>query len=67
MYHVVPRLLLAQLSVALLLHTRLPPLPRSLGLRTLGVHVLLDGPLASLLGLGLVDLQCMSVACPECG
>jgi hypothetical protein len=56
--HVVHRLLLlAELSSALLLGTLLLPLPRGLGLRTLGVHVLLDSPLASLLGLGLVDLQ----------
>ena len=37
-------------------HTLLPPLPRCLGLRTLGVHLLLQGPLALLLGLGLMDL-----------
>jgi len=54
--------IVAQLSDALLLHTLLPPLPRRLGLRTLGVHLLLDDPLAGLLSLGLVDLRCVSVA-----
>lgn len=52
----------AQLSLTLLLDTLLPPLPRRLGLRTLGVHLFLDSPLAGLLSLGLVDLWCMLVA-----
>ena len=34
----------------------LPPLAGGLGLRALGVHLLLDAPLTGLLGLGLVDL-----------
>jgi len=59
-HHVASRLLLglalAQLLLTLLLHTLLSPLPRRLGLRTLGVHLLLDGSVASLLGLGLVDV-----------
>ena len=57
--HDIPSLLriVAQLSLALLLDTLLPPLASRLGLRALGVHLLLDDPLASLLGLGLVDLQ----------
>lgn len=54
-------LLVAQLSLALLLDTLLPPLASRLGLRTLGVHLLLDDPLAGLLGLGLVDLRCALV------
>lgn len=37
------------------------PLPRSLGLRTLGVHLLLDVPLTGLLSLGLVNLSKVSV------
>jgi len=37
-------------------HTLLPPLPRCLGPRTPGVHLLLQGPLALLLGLGLMDV-----------
>ena len=40
----------------LLLHTLLSPLARSLGLRTLSIHLLLERTLALLLGLGLVDL-----------
>ena len=61
--HATPRLLgiLAQLRSTLLLHTLLSPLARSLGLRTLGVHLLLESPVASLLGLGLVDLKVTSV------
>ena len=60
-YHVAQRLLVvANLRSTLLLHTLLSPLPRGLGLRTLGIHLLLDDPLASLLGLGLVNLQCVS-------
>lgn len=43
-------------SSALLLHALLPPLAGGLGLRALGVHLLLEDPLAGLLGLGLVDL-----------
>jgi hypothetical protein len=41
----------------LLCLTFLTTLPRSLGLRTLGVHLLLENPLTGLLGLGLVDLM----------
>jgi hypothetical protein len=43
-------------SVALLLNTLLSSLTSSLGLRTLGVHLLLQDTLTLLLGLGLVDL-----------
>ena len=56
------RLVVALQLSPLLLHTLLPPLPRRLGLRTLGVHLFLDSPLAGLLSLGLVDLWCMLVA-----
>jgi len=42
--------------LTLLLDTLLPPLAGRLGLRTLGVHLLLDDPLAGLLSLGLVDV-----------
>lgn len=49
-------LVLASESSTLLLHALLPPLAGGLGLRTLGVHLLLQDPLAGLLGLGLVDL-----------
>jgi len=48
--------IVAKLSLTLLLDTLLPPLPRRLGLRTLGVHLFLDSPLAGLLSLGLVDV-----------
>jgi len=41
---------------SLLLDTLLPPLPRSLGLRTLGVHLVLEDSLTGLLCLGLVDV-----------
>ena len=51
------RLLLAGESRTLVLHTLLPPLAGSLGLRALGVHLLLELALAGGLGLGLVDLQ----------
>ena len=62
-HHDIPCLLLvAQLSLTLLLDTLLPPLPRRLGLRTLGVHLVLEGLLALGLSLGLVDLWCMLVA-----
>ena len=57
-HHDIPCLLLvAQLSLTLLLDTLLPPLPRRLGLRTLGVHLLLELGLAGGLSLGLVNLQ----------
>ena len=49
-------LVLAGQREPLLLHTLLSPLPRGLGLRTLGVHLFLDNPLTLLLGLSLVDL-----------
>jgi len=57
-HHDIPCLLriVAKLSLTLLLDTLLPPLPRRLGLRTLGVHLFLDSPLAGLLSLGLVDV-----------
>lgn len=51
------RLVLASKSVSLGVDTLLSPLAGSLGLRTLGVHLLLEGTLALCLGLGLVDLQ----------
>jgi hypothetical protein len=54
-------LFLAGKSVPLLLHTLLSPLAGSLGLRTLGVHLVLEGLLAGSLGLGLVDLGTLSV------
>jgi hypothetical protein len=41
---------------SLLGDTLLPSLSCSLGLRTLGVHLVLEDSLTSLLGLGLVDL-----------
>ena len=44
-------------SIALLLHALLSSLAGSLGLRTLGVHLLLEDSLTLLLGLGLVDLE----------
>ena len=43
-------------SESLLGDTLLSPLAGGLGLRTLGIHLLLEDPLASLLGLGLVNL-----------
>ena len=49
-------LLVAQQLGPLLLLALYPPLPRRLGLRTLGVHLFLEVPLTSLLGLGLVNL-----------
>ena len=54
-------LLLALDGSTLVLDALLSPLAGGLGLRTLGVHLLLDGPVAGLLGLGLVDLRCVSV------
>lgn len=51
------RLLLAGESRTLVLHTLLSPLAGGLGLRTLGVHLLLELALAGSLGLGLVNLQ----------
>jgi hypothetical protein len=48
-------------SIALLLNTLLSSLTGSLGLRTLGVHLLLENSLTLLLGLSLVDLQTVSV------
>lgn len=50
-------LLLGHKSLPLGRDTLLPPLAGSLGLGTLGVHLLLEDPLTLLLGLGLVDLQ----------
>lgn len=44
-----------------------PPLARSLGLRTLGVHFILEHTFASCLGLGLVDLETLSVREAEIG
>jgi hypothetical protein len=52
-------LLLALDSSALVLHTLLSPLAGSLGLRTLGVHLLLELGLAGSLSLGLVNLCTM--------
>lgn len=49
-------LLLASKSVPLRREALLSPLACSLGLGTLGIHLLLDNVLASLLGLGLVNL-----------
>jgi len=51
-------LLLAALLAcqALLGDTLLPPLSRSLGLRTLGIHLFLEDPLTLLLGLGLMNV-----------
>ena len=53
----------ASQSVALLLDTLLSSLTSSLGLRTLGVHLLLEDTLARLLGLGLVNLQSSQYCC----
>ena len=55
-------LLLALDGSTLVLDALLSPLAGGLGLRTLGVHLFLDSPLAGLLSLGLVDLWCMLVA-----
>ena len=54
-------LLLALQRLSLGLHTLLSPLAGSLGLSTLGVHLVLEDLLTRLLGLGLVDLV-MSVS-----
>lgn len=52
-------LVLACVERTLLLDTRLPPCASSLDLLALGLHLFGDGPLAGLLGLGLVNLgQC---------
>jgi len=42
--------------VPLLRNSRLSPLPRRLGLRTLSVHLVLEDALTSFLGLRLVDV-----------
>ena len=44
-------------GIALRLHTLLSSLAGRLGLRTLGIHLLLENSLTLLLGLGLVDLR----------
>ena len=49
-------LVLALDGSTLVLHTLLSPLAGSLGLRALGVHLLLELALAGGLGLGLVNL-----------
>lgn len=49
-------LVVAGHRLPLLLDALLSPLAGGLGLRTLGVHLLLEGLLALGLGLGLVDL-----------
>jgi hypothetical protein len=54
-------LLVALQYLSLGLHTLLSPLTGSLGLSTLGVHLVLENLLTRLLGLGLVDLHVMSV------
>ena len=53
----VTELLAAGDRVPLARDALLSPLPGSLGLRALGIHLLLDDPGTLLLGLGLVDLQ----------
>jgi len=50
-------LLLALDGSTLVLDALLSPLAGSLGLRTLGIHLLLELGLAGSLGLGLVNLQ----------
>ena len=50
-------LLLTRHRLSLLRLTFLTTLPRSLSLSTLGVHLLLEHPLTSLLSLSLVDLH----------
>jgi hypothetical protein len=54
--HLLVGLLATSQSTALGLHTFLPSLAGSLGLCTLGVHLLLQDALTLLLGLGLVNL-----------
>jgi hypothetical protein len=49
--------LVANEGVPLLLDSLLPPLPGGLGLRTLGIHLLLEDTFTGLLGLSLVDLH----------
>ena len=49
-------LLLTSQRLSLGLNALLSPLTGSLGLRTLGVHLVLDLSLTRLLGFGLVDL-----------
>jgi hypothetical protein len=61
-------LLLGEVSeklVALLLDPLLSPLAGSLGLGTLGIHLLLEDALTGLLGLGLVDLDSLSALVPR--
>jgi hypothetical protein len=63
-------LLLGEVSeelVALLQDPLLSPLAGSLGLGTLGIHLLLEDALTSLLGLGLVDLYPLSALVPRQG
>ncbi len=50
-------LVLASESRTLVLHALLSPLAGSLGLRALGVHLLLELVLTGGLSLGLVDLE----------
>lgn len=54
-------LLLAQQSISLCCHSLLLALACGLGLGTLGVHLLLELGLTGLLGLGTVDLLCISI------
>jgi hypothetical protein len=54
--HLLVDLLATSQSIALGLHAFLPSLAGSLGLRALGVHLLLQEALTLLLGLGLVNL-----------
>ena len=54
-------LFIAELCLLLGNHSLLLSLTGSLGLRTLGVHLLLQDSLTSLLGLGSVDLSRLSV------
>ena len=48
---------IAHQSISLRRHSLLLPLAGSLGLRTLGIHLLLEQSLTLLLGLGTVDLR----------
>ena len=54
-------LISASKSVSLGLDSLLSPLPGSLGLRTLGIHLLLQDPLTLLLSLGFVNLLDVSL------
>jgi hypothetical protein len=52
-------IIISRQCIPLRCHALHPPLPSSLGLGTLGVHLVLEDPLTLLLGLGLVDLECV--------